>query len=504
MMNCSPLRNCLVILISMLLFVACSKKAGKIDWNKLKSDYSNPKDSLRLQAVIFLQENMKDKTSELVGYQNIGNDKIIYLHQLTADGIGENELKNINNNKGYKKVSVTLNDKEILSTEQLKSKIERAFKSWEDSPWCKDVSKKVFFEYLLPYKIFGEYPSNWRNTLSKDMANGLVAWEANFKLNYETHKIEYLDSVVNDFVIPQNAKWYTYSLAAEKLGSVPSFDEIKLQKGGDCFYEAAINNYLLRAAGIPAAFDIIPYWGNSNGSHSMAVYWNTGQQKMRMLLGLKYKAAKIFRRGFKNYGTWTKEIKPIIKENPFKLNFLESDDVFDVTNEHTETADVTIDVPISQSLSFAYIDVLYYDQWKPIYWAAIADGKATFKAMGKEVIYRIEYPNPDGESSFGIPFLLTEKGKLIYPVVSGKRIDLNLKAINAGSASFVKASKTYLLNYMDINGEWIPVEKTICLKDSSVSFNKFPEAYFYKLIDLQNDKKLSRVFRMKLNKQIWY
>lgn len=495
----------IVGIIGLLIICNGCKQKSTIDWNMLIKEYStNPEDSLKLEAVLYLQDNMVGMTSELLGIRNAKDDSVLFLKDIDYSANNIDSLKKLFTGNEYLKVKETLKDEAFLTTEKVRETIESAYKDWRQNIWGKDVPKQIFFDYLLPYKIFEEYPSDWRKILSSSMTADLANWKKKNTIQYDTNRLVYIDTLVNKFVLPQSEKWYKYSLDRPSIGKIPSFSEIALFKDGDCFSEAAINTYLIRAIGIPAGFDFVPHWGNGNGAHATAVYWNSGQQKMRLLFGLDLGAPKVFRRIFKNTKMWDQQIGPIIGKFPFELDFLKSNHLLDVTSEHIITSEINLKVPEDYDYPFAYICVYNYEKWMPVFWAKIDNNHAVFKSMGRGIIYRLKLPSENGEPSYGKPFLLTVSNKIVYPSISSSKIDMTLKSINNGKEAYVKANSSYLLNYLDAMGEWVPIQQKKCLADSILEFKNVQSATFYKLSDQTRNKYLSRIFSYKGGKQVWY
>lgn len=487
-----------------MLFSSCTYK-NTLDWNLLIKEYaSKAADSIKLEAIYFLKANTQHMTSEIVGLENVNDGSKIYLKDLAEKNVGKDSLEKLILSDDYKIFRYDIKDTELLTNPQIKKDLLLAFDAWKQNGGDKAIPKEIFFNYLLPYKIFREYPSDWRKELSESMHEDYVRWGVGLKPN-AAHDTMY--QLVNEFVIPQHKKWYSYSLNSLKLGSVPSYDEIRILKNGDCFNEAAINVYLLKAAGIPAGYDVIPYWGSANGSHATAVFWHSRKKKMLPMFPLWNKPSKVFRRTFKNYKYYTNHIKPMVRDVSFAISFLKNDYLLDVTNEYNETSDIVLSVPQVPGLEntkFAYLSVLDYGKWKPIFWSPVKKRQLRFKQMGRNVIYRLEIHGRNDYRYLGRPFLLNNNGILIYPEIFNTITELKLTTINSGENSWVKNGRMYDLSYMNAHGEFIKLKRQICLTDSLTVFRTVPKATFYRLTESRKLNQLSRIFSFKEGKQVWY
>lgn len=59
-------------------------------------------------------------------------------------------------------------DIQSLDADYLINLIDDACEAWENNPWSKEYDKSYFFDYVLPYRVTYERPSDWRTTVSKE------------------------------------------------------------------------------------------------------------------------------------------------------------------------------------------------------------------------------------------------------------------------------------------------------------------------------------------------
>lgn len=100
---------------------------NRVELEKVLSHY---KDSTRkLQAAEFLIENM--------------------FHYSVVDGEIKLDIRNI-------------------TADYLIQNIETAFTAWEEAPWKDEVDFETFCRFVLPYRVYDEPLSNWRDTLRSE------------------------------------------------------------------------------------------------------------------------------------------------------------------------------------------------------------------------------------------------------------------------------------------------------------------------------------------------
>lgn len=149
-----------------------------------------------------------------------------------------------------------------ITADYLIRNIETAFTAWEEAPWKEEVDFETFCRFVLPYRVFDEPLSDWRDTLRNEYA----------------HLIKDKRHVSEAF-----AKVYIALLERfTKLNdnSVPSPDVMSLHHKlqGTCSQRSVYVISVLRSLGIPAAYDCIPFWGNySTSGHAWVSFVDNGK-----------------------------------------------------------------------------------------------------------------------------------------------------------------------------------------------------------------------------------
>lgn len=489
-----------------MVTTSCKRSNDKLNWDTLIEEYSeNPADSIKLEAIYFLRNNIKNHVSDTLSFKSsIGKHGL----SVFSDTLREAGLRNIIENGDINVAVEKVPDVELLTNSFIKQQLEAAFQSWNRYPWAKKVPKGIFFDYLLPYKIFGERPDQWREYLSS-YYDSIIKSELNrYDATADKNSVNFGNELYYTLVVNQLGNLLKYDLSYLKLADYPSFRELIISGKGDCIRGAYMAVYALRSAGLPAAMDVISAWGSKNGGHAAEVFWNDSQQKMQAPSGRGlHRASKIIRFSYSLRNAWTDSIQPAIGANPFELPHLMNDHWHDVTAEHTTVSDIVVNLDNSlESQPFAYICVYNYGQWQPVYWGSVKDGKAAFRNMGRNIIYTIGIPHKNGGFTTPQNAFLLDKDGVLHDIIPSGKFDgqLNLKKINSGADAWLKKGTTYTL-FQFTGNNWSALKTVRCEKDSMIVFNNnVRENAVYRLREDNNNRELERPFLYRDGQQIWY
>jgi hypothetical protein len=459
-----------------LLFclLSCNFNKSLPDKEFFLSHYSLPEDSLKREAVTFLFENMTDQVSEIP--KSLKPESSL-SYKVCPDSI-------------------------VLNGDFLTKDINRAFQLWNKYPWADNVPVDVFFNYLLPYKIYREEPADWRGFFMQKYQDSILVLLKEMETD-DLYKSS--NEIYYKILVDEVGQWFTYKDNPVIFAPHPGFNELMTVRSGNCFGWSYLNVLILRSLGIPSSIDNIPLWGRKNGGHSTDVFWDNEKQKFRTPSGreLKY-PAKVFRYSFKIQNIWIDSMMPVIQKEPFLLDFLKHNHWLDVTHEHTQTA--TVDYPINTESDFAYICVYSYGAWLPVYWGKTKDnGKVYFDNMGTEMLYRVALPRKNSFEVISPIFLLdSKKNKIFFKPNPSEKIKLQLSKLNTGSKSWVEKDKNYNLHYSDENSNWILFKTQKCITDSLIIFEQAPSHTFYLLQDPEGKRPLERIFTYEDGKQVFW
>lgn len=427
-------RNLYFVIIALLITNSCTslynkdvyqalENAGKnrIELEKVLAHYSKePKDKLKLKAAKFLIANMHihgsiesdqldkfDAFFDSVGmlevprYCNanirksshidinkeiqLGKIYKIWNHCRDKYGVPEEFHKNY------------VNDLENISAELLIENIDYAFKAWE-YPWAKHLTFEQFCEYVLPYRFGSEKLESWRPVFMEK-----YKWVLD-SVKDPSDPIEICKIINRDI-----AGWFMFDggfIKEYPRDFTPN--QLLKFKMGYCKMQAAVATFAMRSMGLAIAHAQIFQWGNRNMGHDFsAVISKDG--KFVDFLGGEHDPGK------NKFGTTPAKIYNetySIQEVPILLKDIMKTNYKDATSYYTKVSDVTINFtfPNTENSEFAYLCVFNNKDWVPVHYAKVKAGKATFKAMGCNLVYLPVYKSTN--LAAGCPFILTHEGDM--------------------------------------------------------------------------------------------
>jgi len=210
-----------------------------------------PADSLKLKSAIFLISNMENNKHYdgdwLQQYDllfspraaMLDNEEIPALRDSIISVIGLPEKDGI----------LVKNDLQHITSNYLIKNIDEAFTSWQNAPWQSQVSFDAFCNYILPYKVYDEYPEEWRQVFLK-------------KYEYIVNGPQ-ITMTMEDVIcaqVEEQKTWLTYSEELVDYPGVLNIGQILKIKKGDCYVWASLGAQAARAFGIPVAIDYV--WGH--------------------------------------------------------------------------------------------------------------------------------------------------------------------------------------------------------------------------------------------------
>ena len=154
-------------------------------------------------------------------------------------------------------------DLRSLEASYLVENVELAYKAKKTLPWGAKISKKMFFNYVLPYCVVNERRDNWRQDFYKKFI-GVVKDCNNTGDAAKTLNREMWDMI--------DVK---YSRARPKPDQSP-YESIRAKKAS-CTGLSVLLIDACRALCIPARFVGIPKWPHKRGNHSWVEVWANGQ-----------------------------------------------------------------------------------------------------------------------------------------------------------------------------------------------------------------------------------
>ncbi|SEW37214.1 hypothetical protein SAMN04488122_2484 [Chitinophaga arvensicola] len=465
----------------------------------------SPGDSLKLQAALFLIENMPGKGS--TKYTAVTNRGAFNTDLFKGAAIGIDSL-----NKYKKKMEDSLQcgliryvdptflaDARVMSAKWLIENIDYAFKAWE-LPWARSLTFDEFKELILPYRVQIEPLQHWRKQFFEN--SGWILQRAGDTID----RIK-IATIINDSL----SRYYHYIHDAITYfpGSF-TVDQMKMTHGGRCEDLNMLVGYWLRAVGIPTASEFTSYWANSNyGGHSwLSVLDTTGKfvplnavYDPPVRNALPFKGARLAK-AYRN--TYHIEDGADISKTGSFSNYIDVSDAYLKVINYTFTSRP----PSSQQI---YLGVLNGEFWKPLEMKSVKTGDSiTFYSINTGVIYAPLIVLDAGAAktqTVGPPFFVSAKGQIQY-LKENKQTTTNVSFDIAQLSGSLYQRKCQVVYWDHSAQRWLPAGTPGILRDDPSKLQKeritkmftfagVPEHAIYRLINaekVQDDKSWGRPF----------
>lgn len=210
-----------------------------------------------------------------------------------------------------------------------------------------------------------------------------------------------------------------FEFISNRGGIAPTLASVCRYRTGTCQDEAAYTTALSRSLGIPTAVDFTPHWGNRPNSHVWSVVVLPDGKATPFYMGFApgdtaqyahhYLKPKIFRRRFE----LNREIVGDLSGEKSVPELFRVPTFVDVTDEYYKTTDVERDIPREyRHHDVAYICVSDREDWVPVHYGKISWGKATFKSMGRNILYMTGVWEDGRIVPVGNPFVIKADGTI--------------------------------------------------------------------------------------------
>lgn len=304
----------------------------------------------------------------------------------------------------------TRNDAQTISAHFLINDIDFAFRTWEKVPWGKQISFHDFCTQILPYRVYNEYVTNWRETYYNTFSCIIDSLPAN------ASQVEACAMLYKKVLEKQ---WYH----VDDIGT-PYVDAISLlnNRYGGCREKATFMLLAMRALCIPGSIDMFlqtpnkmyryHYWNHIKDELNNPIEFLIGDDHLTPRIGSKDTTRKrgvIYRLCFdiQKESLITKESSQHVPErlkNPFIKN---------VSKEYYPDSKITIDTQREKE-KYLFLCLFNNKEWIPVIYSTIKNGKASFYGIEPNIIYLPAYFKNGKIVPASSPFLLQEKNNLHF------------------------------------------------------------------------------------------
>ena len=347
--------------------------------------YAN--DPQKLAAAEFLIENMPGHysfadTARVERYYNSLDSLLDEMADSSGTAVHEAVMK-LYEDYNADRFAVA-QDVNVISADFLIDNIDRAFEQWRTVPWCRSLSFEQFCEYLLPYKVTETQALKpWREDYREMFADSLERMSSCSLFRISGFQAA---EVVNN-VLKQH-----YEFEPESYQIPPMYYRPRTRLRvpfGTCDDLCHAGLTAFRAAGIPVAIDYVPVWGYGNRGHTWGVVHSPNGADMPVVPvfmspyavhKVNETTSKVYRRTYARndelveLNTSGKYVPPVFR-NVFQR---------DVTPLYVEPHDIT--VAVDSPTGYVYLCTTSDNNWKPVAYAKVKDGKATFKDVGRGIV----------------------------------------------------------------------------------------------------------------------
>ena len=357
--------------------------------NVLEYFSKNPSDSLKLKAARFLIENMPGHWGpdpESIGDYIKAVDSIqglpaeIRRVMLNAPAMYPEEFPKMKR----------VDDIRIIKSEQLIKHINRVFQLKDSCEWLQHIEFGQFCEGILPYRIANEV---------LDFHYGETPPALLEDFQYAT---QYYD----------DCRHCPYSLAMflqkrrmfTELYPVKDSRLYKFAYGGT--QAKMVTSLRLRRLGVPGVVDYEP---GENSQRNRMIYSTPISSR---LFNRSYH--ETFRPNSTKFYRMTYAHNPIPQPegNEYVPPFFRNPFQKDITEEYLHTKDIELELDLPDSFQYAYLTIWQNQEWLPVSYGEVNNGKCRFTKLGTDAVYLPVY-YPDGKmKALSQPFILCKTGQI--------------------------------------------------------------------------------------------
>ncbi|MDR0829403.1 MAG: transglutaminase domain-containing protein [Prevotellaceae bacterium] len=488
----------LILLIFLLPFSAFSQENA---FEKAKKYFQN--DTLKLNALAFLENNIDAHYSLKCYYTDSLGQKVDF-DEFSYSNFNESQ-EQVTNRK-LKLFTEKIEDKSVLTADNLIEIINRAFENW-NRQWNKNLSFDDFCNYLLPYKIQSEPIENWQPIFENRfsyLGNGLN-----------------LPSEICKNVNNSLKTWFFSSWSFEKRETpfCLSPSQMLFRKQGYCQDLCALSAYVMRSLGVACSVDFTPAWATSSYDHSWCSFIDENG-KHRAFEGVTGNAddfvifrepSKVFRIA---YAKQPSALAMQVPENEIPNSHLRRKNIIDVTDKYWRTTSAKFflfskiknsekqaiagQARNDRAFNVAYLSVFNGLAWRVADWAKIENDSATFNKISVGAVYLPMNFENKKLSPVGFPVLINAN-KTVKELKINKQKPINITVTEAPQYLFYRIGKKYTFYYWD--EKWVNAGTKTATESKVLTFDNIPSNTIYLLVPEYSQKK-ERIFTVKENGEI--
>ncbi len=371
-------------------------------------------DSLKLRAARYLVENMPGH------YSYADTDSVVSYSCQVAElcvrmkGCRYEQLRDSINacaaRCGIQQVGKVF-DSRVVTADYLIRNIDDAFRCWRQGRWARHLSFEEFCEWLLPYKTCElQLLDDWRTRMRGFQCQGLEQLEWCDQYAHSALKAaQVVNANLREFMDPDHA-------ANIEFQNIRVEDAVRLPMG-NCDFYVLLATTLLRSQGIPVVEDFTPHWAYRDKGHSWnVVLTNEGREVPFTGIctqpGEEHKPDEKMPKAYRSTYAQNQEIRRLNRREKFVPRFFRNVFMRDVTSHYVRCCDVTLPVRARHG-SYVYLAVFDTKGWAPVAYAEVKRGKATFRDMGRDVLYiPLRYRSDGSREILGLPFVLGHDGSV--------------------------------------------------------------------------------------------
>jgi len=488
-----------------------SAEENKTELKKAMKYFQEKGDSLQLDAVYFLIENLAEHSFvEIVPCDsnkteipwNISDYESYETARTALDTISEQY------DDFDWKAGLRLEDHKTITAEFLIQNVEDAVYAWQNFPWAKEYSFEVFKEFILPYRGSSEpLPAN-------------TAWRQAFICRYpELSKLvtDPADPLAVATVINLELRdWFKFDPIYYLHPTDQSVDEMQQTCMGRCEDMTNLATAAMRANGIAVTSDYTPYWADSGNNHA----WNAiithdgdaipfmGCESDPGKYSIRNRVAKVYR---KTYAKQSDNLASRLNEGEKAPAWLKGKHYVDVTEKYTKTANVKIDInrEFPDSIRFVYLCVFNSGEWSAIQWCKLENRSVNFKEMGVDLCYLPMILQDDELIPIDEPIILQKDGSM--KTIRGNRSIQEMILLSTTKKKITNATEEKQIVHLKEGTEyelfyWEDEWQSVGIQTATskpMIFIDVPADRLYWLVETDSRKE-ERIFTYEDEKQIWW